>query len=134
MLHGTSFASLEQLIIEAGGVFIQCQYACAQAAAFAMAVFFGHLHSGAFGQETDGVRKREVFLFHDEVDHAAAFAAAKAVVNLLIRGNGKGTGLFAVERAQAEKVAAFFGQMNIVGYHIDNIAACDQFIQKIGWN
>ena len=57
--------------------------------------------------------KSIVFVFHHKGKHISARPAAKAVVHLLARRNGKGRRFFIVKRAQAEIVSSFFLQFYI---------------------
>ena len=95
--HRLSLRLLEQLVVKAGGVPVQVQQALAPAAGLPVSLFLRYFHACPFGQKADGVREGEVLLLHDEVHHAAAPFAAEAVIDLLVRGDGEGAGLFTVE-------------------------------------
>ena len=64
----------------------------------------GHGHVGPPREEGHRVLKPQVFDLHDEIDDAAALAAAETMIDLLVRRHGKGGGLLTVERTQAEQV------------------------------
>ena len=64
------------------------------------------------------------------IDNAAALFAAEAVIDLLVRRDGEGAGLFTVEGAQAEQVAALAGQLYVTAYHVHNITAGGQLVHK----
>ena len=75
-------------------------------------------------QKRHGIREREILDLHDEVDDAAALAAAEAVVDLLIGRNGERWRFLAVERAQAEEVRpALFCQPDVLTHHVHNVVA-----------
>ena len=94
---------------------------------------------GALGKKDNGIAERKVFFFHNKIDNAAALAAAEAVIDLLVRRDGEGAGLFTVEGAQAEQVAALAGQLYVTAYHVHNITAGGQLVHKAlgkchGWS
>ena len=120
----------ELLIKEAGRVLVEGQHA---AAFFALkiVVLFRDLHPDPAGQKLHSLGEGEVFDLHDEVDDPAALAAAEAVVDLLVGGDGEGGRFFTVEGAETEHVrAAFFRQPHVARHHVHNIVALGQFIQK----
>ena len=90
----------------------------------------GDLHTGPFGQVSDGVGKIEIFLFHDKLDHAAALVTAEAIENLFVRGHGKGGRLFGVEGTQAEEVGPLAGQVHILAHHLLDGVAGGQLVKK----
>ena len=83
-------------------------------------------------EEGYSVTEFEIFDLHDEVDHAAALAAAEAVIDLLVRRYGEGGGLFAVEGADAEDVCAgALGEVDVAAHDLlDGVALC-QFLQIV---
>ena len=68
-------------------------------------------------------RNRYTYSLHDKGDYTASLAAAEAVVDLLIRRDGKGGGLFVVKGAQAPQVVPLLGQVDIGGNHVGDLAA-----------
>ena len=121
----------ESLVIEPCRVAVEFEETRAAASHLLGSAVVRELHSGTLCEEGDSVRKREVFDLHDEVDDAAALAAAEAVVDLLVRRHGEGGRLFAVERAQPEQVrAAALGQTHILAHHVHDVVALGELVQK----
>ncbi|MPM42676.1 hypothetical protein SDC9_89345 [bioreactor metagenome] len=100
--HRPALRLMEHLVIEPGRVPVQIQQALAPASRFPVALFLRDFHVGPFCEEAHRVREGEVFLLHNEVNDAAAFFAAEAIEDLLVRGDGKRPGFLAVERAESE--------------------------------
>ena len=96
----------------------------------ALGVVLRHLQPGALRQKAHRIRITEVFDLHDEVDHAAALMAAEAIEDPLVRGDGEGRRLFAVEGAQTEQVAAAPRQRNILPHDVLDRIAVIQLVQK----
>ena len=90
----------------------------------------GHLQPRPLGQKPHGVGVGEIFNFHDEIDHSAPFVAAKAVVNALLRRNGKGGGLLPVEGTQAKEIAPPPLHRHILTHYILNGIAGHHIVQK----
>ena len=84
-----------------GSLLVQGQEASSLSAAGLVHALFGELHPRPFGQQTGRVQKRQVFQLHDKGEHAAALAAAKTVVYLLVSGNRERGGLFRMEGAKS---------------------------------
>ena len=63
-----------------------------------------HLQPRALCQKPHRVRVAQRLDLHDEVDRAAALVAAEAVVNSLVRRDGKRRRLFRMKRAQPKQV------------------------------
>ena len=88
-------------------------------------------HIRAPRQKRHGVREREIFDLHAEVDDPAALAAAEAVVDLLVGRDGEGGRFLAVERAEAEEVRpALLRQPDVLAYHVHNVVALGQLVEK----
>ena len=90
----------------------------------------GYLHTGPLGQGTNSIRIGKALDLHLEIDNAAALVTTKAVINSFVGIDGEGGGLFAMEGAQAEHIAAAALQIHILPHHIFNGVALDQFIDK----
>ena len=89
----------------------------------------GQLHARAVGQKGHRLREREILDLHDEADDAAALAAAEAVVDLLVRRDGKRRRLFAVKRAEPEEVRpAFFRQAHVAAHDVDDVVALGELL------
>ena len=77
------------------------------------------------------LREGEVFDLHDEADHAAALAAAEAVVDLLVRRDGERGRFLAVEGAEPEHVRpALLPQTHVARDDVDDVVARDQFVYE----
>jgi hypothetical protein len=79
---------LQQAITETATLFIALR-----------CLFLGDRDTRSLSQSPDRSGEIHPFVFHDEFEHAAARAAAKAVVGLLLRADMKGRGFFSVKRA-----------------------------------
>ena len=91
-----------------------------------------HLHSGALGQKGNRIRIGEIFNLHDEVDDAAAFAAAEAVVELTGGIYRERRSTLIVKRTETEVICpAALPKSDITAYHIDNVAAFCQLLNKV---
>ena len=121
---------MKKLIVKSGGIPVQVQQTLSSASGLPVTFLLRDLHSGSLGQKTDSIRKWKIFNVHDEVDDATALFAAEAVIDLLVRRDGEGAGLFTVEGAQAEQVAALAGQLYVTAYHVHNITAGGQLVHK----
>ena len=129
VLSGGAGGGAELVIEKPGRVLIHGQKLFPAAGLGVVAFLLRHLHPHPTGEELHRLREGQVLDLHDEIDDAAALAAAEAVIDLLVRRHGERRGLFAVERTQAEQVrAAFFGQAHIGGDHIDNIIAVGKLL------
>ena len=102
LLHCTALRLLQEMMVKTGRVPVQVQKPLTAAAGFPVAFLLGDLHAGALGKEADCVGIGEVLDIHDKVDGAAALFAAEAVVDLLVRRDGKGPGLLTVKGAETE--------------------------------
>ena len=80
-------------------------------------------------QKPHRLRKIQPFDFHDELNHTAAGLTAEAVIQLLFRIHGKGSGLFPMKRAQTPIAMSVLLQRDIAGYNLHNISPCPEFIQ-----
>ena len=91
-----------------------------------------HLHPGTLCQKGDCVRIGEVFDLHDEVDYAAAFAAAEAVVELSRGIYRERWCSLIMKRTEPEKICpAPLPKRDITADHIDNVAAFRQLLNKV---
>ena len=91
-----------------------------------------HLHPSALCQKGDCVRIGEVFDLHDEVDYAAAFATAEAVVKLSCRIYRERWCSLVVKRTEPEKICpAPLPERDIAADHIDDVAAFRQLLNKV---
>ena len=69
----------------AGGLLVQGQQPLPLLAEVGAPPLLRHLQTRPLGQQAHRIGKRKIFDLHDEVDDAAALAAAEAVVDLLLR-------------------------------------------------
>ena len=69
-------------------------------------VFLGHGDIGEFRYSFNAFWKSNFFLFHDELVDIAAFMAAKAVEELLVRVDAERGGIFLMKRAKTNIVFA----------------------------
>ena len=68
--------------------------------------------------------------FHNEIDHAAAFFAAEAVIVLPVRQDMEGGRFFIVERAAAPVAPALGLQGHIAAHHVQYVVPSHQLFQK----
>ena len=76
---------------------------------------FGQLHARPLGQAFYSLGIGEPLRLHNELDHPAPCVAAKAIIQLGIRGDGKGRGLFAMEGTTAPKPSSLWLEDRIFG-------------------
>ena len=89
-----------------------------------------HLQSRPLGEKPHRIGVAERLDLHNEVDRAAALMAAEAVVNPLVRRDGKRRRFLRVERAQAKQVRALPRQRHILSHHVLDRVSVIQFVQK----
>jgi hypothetical protein len=77
--------------------------------------------SGFFRNRAHGFGEAAFIHFHHELKNVAAYAAAKAVVDLLQGVNGERRRFFGMEGAQAGKILAGFFQANVFAHHADDV-------------
>ena len=121
---------MEGLVVKTGGIPVEIQKSLPPPSGFPVPFLLRDFQSCALGKKTYRIGKGKVLLLHDEIDDAAAALAAETIVDLLIRGDGEGTGFFTVEGTKAKQVGALPGQLNIAAYHVHNITAGDELVQK----
>ena len=114
-----------------GSVAVQLQYPLSQAGGAVVARILRHLHTGSLRQQPHRLHVVQVFDAADKVDDIAGSTAAEAEEGLGIGVDGKGGGLFAVERAKPRKGASPPPQVDIAAHHLLNIAAVFQLLQKL---
>ena len=91
-----------------------------------------HLHSGTFGQKCHRIRIGEIFDLHDEVDHAAALAAAEAVVELACRIHRERRSPLIMKRTEPEEIcSAALPEGDVTADDIDDVTALRQFLNKV---
>src|SRR5690606_37840515 len=83
------------------------------------ALLAGHVHADALGQILDRLGEVQVVVVHHEAQGVATGAAAEAVVELLVRADREGRGLFLVERAAGAVVLAGLLQLDARAHHFD---------------
>ena len=97
----------------------------------AVGIVLRDLHPRPPREELHRVREGEVLDLHDEVDDAAALAAAEAVIDLLVLVDGEAGRLLAVEGAEAEQVRpAAFGEPDIGAHHVHNVVPVGQLLEE----
>ena len=84
-----------------------------------------HLHAVLGGQVLHGFDKAQAVVLHQEIDGITAFAAAKAVVELLAGADGKRGGFFAMKGAKAREVGACFFELHIAPHDLNHIDAVE---------
>ena len=94
----------------------------------------GHFQAGPGGQLLHRFRKAEVVVFHQEAHGVAGGAAAEAVVELLVRGDGEGGRLFLVEGAAGGIVAAGLLQRHAGIDQRHQIGAREQVLDEVFGN
>ena len=83
-----------------------------------------------FGQFFNGISEAEMLIIHQEADGGSVRAAAKAMIELLVRADHKGGCFFVVERTAALVFAAGFLELYTRIDEIDDVAACDKLIYE----
>ena len=117
-----------------GGFLVQGQQPLALLAEVGAPPLFRHLQARPLGQQAHRVGKGKIFDLHDEVDDAAALAAAEAVVDLLLRHHMKRGGPLPVEGAQPPKAPALGRQGHIVGHHVGDVAPGGELVDELRRN
>ena len=92
---------------------------------------FGHRHSCAVGELLHCLMKRHMLHIHDELDHRAADMAAKAIIELFIRRNGKRGSLLAVYGTKSPESAPFRLEFDIGRDDRDDIVLAEQFVHPM---
>ena len=122
-----------------GGEFVEFEQALAQGAAVVVTgggrfLFDGD--AGFLGKSADGGGEVEAFVFHDELEDAAAGAAAEAVIGLFLRADVEGRGFLAVERAEGAPTRAGAFEREVAADDFDDVAgggdALDAFFGDTG--
>ena len=129
--HPRAPRAFQIVVVEPGGVLVGRQKPGPLFPARLVGARLRHLHPRPLGQQAHRVGKGQVLHLHDKGDHPASLAAAEAVVDLLIRRDGKGGGLFVVEGAQAPQVVPLLGQVDVGGHHVGDLAAGHQLVDKL---
>ena len=129
--HRPALRGLEAVVVKPGGQLIGLQ-GPGPAAALPLALpGVRDLHPRPLGQQPHRVGEGQVFNGHHKGDHPAPLAAAKAVVDLLVRADGEGGGPLVVKGAKAPQVAPLLGQVDVGGDHLGDLAPGHQFIDKL---
>ena len=123
-------AALQHIVVPAGRIAVQGQQSLAQPVGVGGRPVLRHLHVDPLGQKPHRVGIRQVFDLHNEVDDAAALFAAEAVIELLVLQNVEGRGLFVVEGTAAPIASTLWRQRHIGAYHVHDVIAGDQLVQK----
>ena len=118
------------LVEEAACLFHQRPQALLMAVTALVLLILRHFHACPLGKGTDCIRVGKSFNLHHKIHCTAAFMAAEAIVNSLIRCNGKGCCLFPVEGAKTKQIRAGSLQAHILAHHILNGISGNQFINK----
>lgn len=136
---GTGGGAEEVGLEPVGGDFVQFEEASAQFAALVIARCGGFLDDrdpGFLGQSADGGGEVDAFVFHDELEDAAARAAAEAVVGLLLRTHVERGGFLAVERAERAPAGAGAFEREVAADDLDDVIgrgdALDAFLGDAG--
>src|SRR5690606_11903033 len=72
-------------------------------------------------QAANSFHKGQLFHLHDEFDDVPPLPAAEAVIDLLLRGYGKGGGLFGMKGTQAEVISPAFLELYISPYNVYDV-------------
>ena len=91
----------------------------------------GDLHARLLGQLLHRLGEGQALGVHDEVEGAAVGFAAEAVIEALVFVDGEGRGLFLVERAQAQMLAALFDQLDVAADDVGEPGAGAKFFQEL---
>ncbi len=94
------------------------------------AAFMRHFQSEPPGERFDGFRKRQLFVLHQEAERRAVRAAAKAVIELLVRAHPERRGLLVVKRAAGLVLAPRLLQRHAAADGLDDIRVCDQLVNE----
>ena len=96
-------------------------------------VVLRYLEANALGEPFDCLAKIEALILHDKPERVAAGAAAKAVIELALRVNGKGRCPLVVKRATGRVVFARLLQFYPTINDLDDIEAIQKIIEKGLW-
>ena len=91
----------------------------------------GEADIGALGEKVDRFDKGDAVDLLDKHEDIASDAAAGAVVDLAIGVDAEGRGVFLVERAETEKVAALLGELDVFGDHVDDIGGVANALENV---
>ena len=128
---GLPRGGVQLLVEEAGRVAVQGQHPGAPAG-LGVVFLLGQGHARAAGKEFHRLREAQVLDLHDEVDDPAALAAAEAVIDLLVRRDGEGRRLLAVEGAEAEHVgSALFPEPHIAGHDVHDVVSLHELRDEL---
>lgn len=97
---------------------------------WATAFFSRDFHAGGFGQFFDSLGEVQVVMVHDEAEGVTASAAAKAVIELLVRADAERRGFFFVEGAAGGVVLASFLHLHARADDIDDIGTVQKVVNK----
>ena len=128
--HLACLRRFELRVEKARSLFVQRPKAFFQLVLRLIFAVLRHLKPGALCQKTHRIRITEVLDLHDEADGAAALVAAEAVVDALLRRNGKGGRFFAVEGTEPEEIVASSGQRDVLPHNVLDGIAGIQLVQK----
>ena len=90
------------------------------------------LEADALGQFFDSIGKLHAVVVHQKADRAAVRATAEAVVELLGRTDRERRRALVVERAARAPVAPGLAQWHALLDHLDDVDACEQFVDELG--
>ena len=90
----------------------------------------GNGHAGTAGQTIHRLREFQVFVFHHERQRIAARATAEAIVELFVGVDAERGAALLVEGAAGGVILARLFQFDTPVYHLDDIDAVQQVIQK----
>ena len=133
ILKGAGTCGLkEHFMIEAGGFLIGLQEAFTAGAPLLplrVVNHFGKRYMGAVSKQFHCFVKTAMLHFHNKSDYIPTGLAAKTIIKLLFRIDGKGSGFFSVEGAKPPELPAGFLQRNITGYNLYDIRPGTQVVQ-----
>ncbi len=89
-----------------------------------------HGDAAFFRDDAHRFRKRNLVHLHHEFENVAAYAAPKAVINLLYRMHGKRRRLFGMKRAQTAEILPGLFQANVFAHHADDVRLLLHAIRK----
>ena len=95
------------------------------------AAFVRHLESEASRELLHRLGKRHVIVIHEEAEHRAVLAAAKAVIELLVGAHPEGGRFLGVERAAGFVLAARFLQRHACADELHDIGARDERVDEV---
>ncbi len=96
----------------------------------AAAFFARDFHASGFGQFFNSLDEVQIVVVHHEAEGVTASAAAKAIVELLVRADTEGGGFLFVKRAAGGVILAGFFHLQARAHHIDDVGAVQKVVNE----